>query len=104
MLVATIALTISCAPARPSNVAGDPWHREERTSKKTLHIAELGIGTGVAASAFGGATMGIGKAIGGDQGEVAFWMGVGTLGMGVVSAAISLVVLGIAGIEYATGD
>ncbi len=69
-----------------------------------MRVAELAIGTGLAASAFGGGTMGIGKAIGGDQGEVTFWVGVGTLGMGVVSAAVSLVVLSVAGIEYATGD
>lgn len=48
--------------------------------------------------------MGIGKAIGGAQGEVTFWVGVGTLGMGVVSTAVSLVVLSVAGIEYAIGD
>ena len=80
------------------------WQGGERSSKKTLRIAELSLGGGLAAGGFGGAMMGVGKAVGGEQGEMTFWVGVGTLGVGVVSSFISLVTVTVAGIEYATGD
>ena len=95
-----------CGCAHPP-AANDPhaiYPGRERSSKKTLQIAELGIGGGLAASAFGGAMMGVGKAVNSDQGEVTFWMGVGTLSVGIVSSAISLVVLTVAGVQYAGGD
>ena len=80
------------------------WQQHEATSKKTLRVAELSLGTGLAASAFGGATMGVGKAIDNPNGDVMFWIGVGTLGMGIVAATVSLVVVTVAGVEYASGD
>lgn len=48
--------------------------------------------------------MGVGKVVNSDQGEVTFWIGVGTLSVGIVSSAISLVVLTVAGVQYAGGD
>jgi hypothetical protein len=88
----------------PSTSANDPWQQHEASSKKTMRIAELSLGTGLAASAFGGATMGVGKAIDNPQGDVMFWIGIGTLGMGIVATTVSLVVLTVAGVQYAGGD
>src|SRR5437773_658329 len=79
-----LALVV-CACGRPP--AQDPhavYPAADRTSKKTLQIAELGIGGGLAAGAFGGAMMGVGKAIDNPQGDVTFWVGVGTLSVGIV--------------------
>ena len=78
-------------------VLGSGWRYHGRP------LLVITILVGLAAGAFGGAMMGVGKAIDNPQGEVTFWVGVGTLGVGVVSTAISLVVLSVAGIEYATG-
>lgn len=102
-IVALGVLACACAaPPRPE--PNDPWQQHERQSKKTLRIAELCLGTGLAASGFGGATMGVGKAMDNAQGDVTFWIGVGTLGMGVFAAAVSLVIVTVAGVEYAGGD
>lgn len=69
-----------------------------------MRIAELSLGTGLAAGAFGGATMAVGKAIDNPQGDVAFWIGVGTLGMGIVATTVAIVVFTVAGAQYAGGD
>jgi hypothetical protein len=99
---------MACAPAKPPTQPSDEaaWNTAEPPSKKTLRIGELALATGVSASAFGGLSMGVGKAIGEQDpgGQVTFWIGVGTLGMGIVSTAVALVVLGVAGIQYASGN
>ncbi len=48
--------------------------------------------------------MGVGKAIDNPQGDVTFWIGVGTFGMGLFATAVSLVIFSVAGVEYAGGD
>src|SRR5262245_56937549 len=98
-----LMLATACAPNKPPS---DPtaWHDTEPSSKQTVHVAELTLATGLASSGFGGISMGVGKAVGDQGGEVTFWIGIGALGLGVVSTAISLVVFAISGIEYAAGD
>ena len=90
--------------AAPQKPPADAWERHERSSKNTVRIANLSLGTGLAASAFGGATMAVGKAIDNPQGDVAFWIGVGTLGMGVVATTVAIVVFTVAGVQYTGGD
>lgn len=102
-LLALVA-ACACAPSRPAADARDPYARHERASKKTLEIAALTLATGVTASAFGGGLMGAGKAVGPPNGEPPFWIGVGTLIVGITATTIGLVVLAVSGIQYAAGD
>ncbi len=102
-------LSLGCAPARPAatgaTIPGDPWAPQpRRASAKTLEIAGLALATGVTASAFGGGLAGAGKAVGPPSGEPPFWIGVCTLAVGITAATVGLVVLAVAGVQYASGD
>jgi hypothetical protein len=101
----SIVLACACAPGRPASTPErSTWENEEPPSHKTLRVGELALATGLAASGFGGISMGVGKAVGDQGGEVTFFIGVGALGMGVVSTAIALVLFGVAGVQYASGN
>lgn len=108
-LVPLLAACVACTPARPAavpaqGVPAGAWAARRRASARTLEIAALALATGGTATAFGGGLMGVGKALDPPHGEPPFWLGAGTLIVGLTATAVGLVVLGVAGIQYASGN
>lgn len=109
VLVPLLAACVACTHARPAAVPMAPappaaWAARRHASARTLEIAALALATGGTATAFGGGLMGTGKALGPARGEPPFWLGAGTLIVGLTATTVGLVVLAVAGIEYAGGD